>query len=318
MITTTPSDLLRVADLSPEALLGLLDLAAAMKAEPRGWLASHAGESLALIFEKPSTRTRVSFAAAAHRLGMQPISLAPNELQLGRGETVADTARALAEYASAIAVRTFSQQLLVEMADAASVPVINALSDDHHPCQALADLMTVRERTGRLKGVRLACVGDGHDNVVHSLMEAAALTGVELVVACPPDRRPDASVMETALALCRRGEGGVEIVEDPFAAVAGAHAVYTDVWVSMGTEREEAARVASLRPYQVTASLMARARPDACFLHCLPAHRGFEVTAEVIDGPQSAVWQQAGNRLPTEEAVLHTLVGAAAAGRSHI
>lgn len=308
VISTAPSDLLRIADLTPEFLEDLLDLSADMKARPRAWLDSHAGESLALIFEKPSTRTRVSFAAAAYRLGMQPISLNPSELQLGRGETVADTARALAEYTSAIAIRTFRQELLVEMAGASKVPVINALSDEHHPCQALADVMTITERLGRLRGVRLAYVGDGHDNVVHSLMEISALTGIDLAIACPPEREPDPAVRETALALCARGGGSVEVVHDPKVAVAGAHAVYTDVWVSMGAEAEEGTRVHELQAFQVTRDLMARARPEAFFMHCLPAHRGFEVTGEVIDGASSAVWQQAGNRLPTEQALLHTLI----------
>jgi ornithine carbamoyltransferase len=306
-----PPDLLRIADLSREDLFEILDLAAAMKADPKAWTTSHSGESLSLIFEKPSTRTRVSFAAAAHRLGMMPIALSPSELQLGRGETVADTARVLAEYSSAIAVRTFSQQLLVEMAAASAVPVINGLSDEHHPCQALADVMTIRERVGHLEGVRFAYVGDGHNNVVHSLMEIAALAAMDLAVACPPTRQPDPSILEEARALASRHGGRIEIVEDPASAVVGARAVYTDVWVSMGSEQEAAERVQALRRYQVTADLMARARPEAFFLHCLPAHRDHEVTPEVIDGKSSAVWQQAGNRLPTEQAVLHVLIGSA-------
>jgi len=306
-----PSDLLRIADFSRQNLLDLLDLAAEMKADPKKWTSSHSGESLALIFEKPSTRTRVSFAAAAHRLGMLPIALSPNELQLGRGETIADTGRVLAEYTSAIAVRTFSQQLLVDLAAASKVPVINALSDEHHPCQALADVMTIRERVGRLEGVRLAYVGDGNNNVVHSLMEIAGLTGLDLAVSCPPTRQPDPAVLATARSLAGLNGGRIEIVETPAAAAEGAHAVYTDVWVSMGSEKEGAERIAELRPYQVTAELMAQARPDAFFMHCLPAHRGYEVTAEVIDGDSSAVWQEAGNRLHTEQALLHLLVGAA-------
>jgi len=306
-----PSDLLRIADFSRQNLLDLLDLAAEMKADPKKWTSSHSGESLALIFEKPSTRTRVSFAAAAHRLGMLPIALSPNELQLGRGETIADTGRVLAEYTSAIAVRTFSQQLLVDLAAASKVPVINALSDEHHPCQALADVMTIRERVGRLEGVRLAYVGDGNNNVVHSLMEIAGLTGLDLAVSCPPTRKPDPAVLATARSLAGLNGGRIEIVETPAAAAEGAHAVYTDVWVSMGSEKEGAERIAELRPYQVTAELMAQARPDAFFMHCLPAHRGYEVTAEVIDGDSSAVWQEAGNRLHTEQALLHLLIGGA-------
>lgn len=310
MIVTKLTDLLRVADLSRHDLLELLDLATSMKADPLGWVDSHRGESVALIFEKPSTRTRVSFAAAAQRLGMLPISLSPSELQLGRGETIADTARALAEFTSAIAVRTYSQQTLIDLASASKVPVVNALSDDHHPCQALGDLMTVRERVGHLTGLRLAFVGDGRNNVVHSLMEGGALTGMDIAIACPPAYRPDPPIEAQAQTTASRNGGRIEVMEDPTQAVNGARAVYTDVWVSMGEEKEQAERVARLRPYQVTAELMARARPDAFFMHCLPAHRGNEVAAEVIDGEHSVVWQQAGNRLPTEQAVLHTLIGA--------
>jgi ornithine carbamoyltransferase len=310
----TPPDLLRVADLSPDGLVHLLDLATRMKAEPRGWLSSHAGETLTMIFEKPSTRTRVSFAAAAHRLGMLPVSLSPADLQLSRSETVADTARALAEYSGAIVVRTFAHQLLVEMAAASKVPVINALSDAHHPCQALADLLTIRERIGRLGGVRLAYVGDGDNNVVHSLIEAAALARFQLAIACPPARCPQESILEAAVALCALGGGSIEVVADPVAAVTGAHAVYTDVWVSMGSESEQAERLQGLRPYQVTSELMRHARSDAFFMHCLPAHRGLEVTEEVLDGPASAVWQQAGNRQHTEQALLHMLITAATSG----
>lgn len=304
-----PPDFLRIADLSRQELFELLDLAAAMKVDSRKWTASHTGESLALIFEKPSTRTRVSFAAAAHRLGMLPIVMSPGDLQLGRGETVADTGRILAEYTSAIAVRTFSHQLLVELASASKVPVINALSDGHHPCQALADALTIRERVGNLEGARLTFVGDGNNNVVHSLMEMSGLAGIDLAVSCPPTRLPDPAVTAAARSLAGLNGGRIEIVESPVAAVEGAHAVYTDVWVSMGAEQEESARVRELRPYQVTAELMAKARPDSFFMHCLPAHRGYEVTEDVIDGQSSAVWQQAGNRLHTEQALLHLLIG---------
>jgi ornithine carbamoyltransferase len=251
------------------------------------------GDTLVCFFEKPSTRTRVSFAAAAERLGMFPLLLRPDELQLGRGETIEDTARTLSGYAQAIVVRTFAQETVERLAVAATAPVINALTDEHHPCQALADLLTLRERFGRLEGLRVAFVGSGN-NVATSLAEAGALSGMHVVVACPPGYEPP---LEAA-----------EIVHDPVEAVAGADAVYTDVWVSMGEETERAERVAALEPYRVDAALMAAAGADAVFMHCLPAHRGEEVTAEVIDGPQSVVWQQAENRLPTEEALLLALV----------
>jgi ornithine carbamoyltransferase len=244
------------------------------------------------FFEKPSTRTRVSFAAAAERLGMMPLLLRPDELQLGRGETIEDTARTLSGYAAAIVVRTFAHETVEQLASAATVPVINALTDAHHPCQALADLLTLRERFGRLEGLRVAFVGAGN-NVATSLIEAGSLAGVEVVVACPPGYEP--------------GIPG-QIVGDPYEAVAGADAVYTDVWVSMGEEDERERRLATFQPYQVDARLMAAAGEDAVFMHCLPAHRGEEVTADVIDGPQSIVWQQAENRLPTEEALVLALV----------
>jgi ornithine carbamoyltransferase len=241
----------------------------------------------------------VSFEAAAHRLGALPIMLRPDELQLGRGEPIADTARVMSSYCAAIVIRTFAQRDVQEMAEAASVPVINALTDDHHPCQALADLLTLRECFGGLEGLQVAYVGDGN-NVAHSLMEAATLAGFELWLACPPGYRPDEEIAS-------RAGDAVHVVADPREAVAGAQAVYTDVWVSMGDEEERTRRLADLTAYRVDADLMALAAPEAVFLHCLPAHRGEEVTADVIDGPRSAVWQQAANRLPTEQAVLFSL-----------
>jgi ornithine carbamoyltransferase len=303
MTTMTPArtgDLLRIADLRPDDLHALLEIAAAMKAARLGWLDAMPGASVACYFAKPSTRTRVSFEAAIHRLGALPIMLRPDELQLGRGEPIADTARVLSSYCAAIVIRTFAQADVEEMAAAASVPVINALTDDHHPCQALADLLTLRERFGRLEGLRVAYVGDGN-NVAHSLMEAAALAGFELSLACPPGYLPDADISRAA-------GPAVHLFEDPRDAVLGAHAVYTDVWVSMGDEQQRRGRMADLAAYRVDQRLMGLAAHDAIFLHCLPAHRGEEVAAEVIDGAQSAVWQQAANRLPTEQAVLHALV----------
>jgi ornithine carbamoyltransferase len=309
-----PADLLRIADLSAEQLAWALDLALWMKAEPRGWIDALRGQSLACFFEKPSTRTRVSFAAAAYRLGMQPIMLRPDELQLGRGEPIADTARVLSSYAAAIVVRTFAQRTLEEMAAAADVPLINALSDSHHPCQALADLLTLREHFGHLRGLRLAYIGDGN-NVAHSLMEAGALAGMDVVVATPPGEQPDPAVTDLARRLASASVGRISVVGEPHEAVAGADAVYTDVWVSMGTEEDRARRMHDLTPYQVNAALMALARSHAVFMHCLPAHRGEEVTADVIDGPQSIVWQQAANRMPTEQAIIYLLVSGAWAGQ---
>jgi ornithine carbamoyltransferase len=292
---------LRVSDLQPAELHALLDLAAAMRRDPLAFRAGLEGTTLACYFTKPSTRTRVSFEAAAWRLGMLPLMLRPDELQLGRGEPLEDTARVLSSYAAALAVRTFAQADVDALAAAASVPVINALTDDHHPCQALADVLTIRDRFGALDGLRVAYLGDGN-NVAHSLIEAAALAGMELAVATPPGYEPDPRVLDAT------AYGRVQLTHDPREAVRGAQAVYTDVWVSMGEDAERAQRLGALASFQVDAALMAEAAPDAIVLHCLPAHRGEEVTADVIDGPASAVWEQAANRLPTEQAVLRALV----------
>jgi ornithine carbamoyltransferase len=307
-ITTTPSDLLRIADLTATQLNALLDLADEMKDGPTWWTAARHGTAVACLFDKPSTRTRVSFEVAAHRLGMLPIMLRPDELQLGRGEPLADTARVLSSYTAAIVVRTFAQATLEALADAASVPVVNALTDDHHPCQALADLLTLRRHYGYLEGIRLAYVGDGN-NVAHSLMEAGALAGMHVTVATPRGYGPHRDVTRTTMKLADAHGGSVNVMEDPHSAVTDADAVYTDVWVSMGEDAEHERRMRDLRPYQVNDALMRAAAPEAVFMHCLPAHRGLEVTADVIDGPSSIVWEQAANRLPTEQATLRTLTG---------
>jgi ornithine carbamoyltransferase len=306
--TTAPSDLLRISDLDARQLYVLLDLAAEMKAAPHGWETALHGDTVAMFFEKPSTRTRVSFAAACQHLGALPLGLRPDELQLGRGEPISDTARVLSGYSSAIVVRTFAQAVLDEMAAFADKPVINALTDEHHPCQALADLLTIRERFGSLQGIRVAYLGDGN-NVAHSLMEAGALAGMHVVVGTPAGFEPDPAITDKAAATALAHGGSISIMHDPAEAVAGANAVYTDVWVSMGDD--EAARVkraAVLAAYQVDTELMRRADREAIFLHCLPAHRGEEVAAEVIDGPASVVFRQAENRLWTEEAVLYAYI----------
>jgi ornithine carbamoyltransferase len=305
--TAAPSDLLRIADLTAAQLHALLDLSDAVKNGPARWTEASDGTAIACLFDKPSTRTRVSFEVAAHRLGMLPIMLRPDELQLGRGEPLADTARVLSSYTAAIVVRTFAQATLDELADAASVPVVNALTDDHHPCQALADLLTLRRHYGYLDGLRLAYVGDGN-NVAHSLMEAGALAGMHVTVATPPGYGPHPDVTRMATELAGAHGGSINVLHDPRSAVTGADAVYTDVWVSMGEDAERDRRMRDLHAYQVNDALMRAAKPQAVFMHCLPAHRGLEVTAEVIDGASSIVWEQAANRLPTEQATLHTLV----------
>jgi ornithine carbamoyltransferase len=306
--TSNPPDLLRIADIDAAQLTYLLDLAAEMKRAREGWRDVLRGETVAMLFEKPSTRTRVSLAGAAARLGMNPLSLREDELQLGRGEPIEDTARVLSGFVAAIAIRTFAQAELEQVARYADVPVINALSELHHPCQALADLLTIREQLGSLAGRRLVFVGDGNNNVTHSLLEACALAGMDITVSCPIGYEPRSEIVDGARRAAGESGGHVAIVNDPRAAVPGADAVYTDVWVSMGEEGEQQRRRSDLASYQVNGELMSLARRDAIFLHCLPAHRGQEVTADVIDGPQSVVWQQAANRLPTEQALLYALI----------
>jgi ornithine carbamoyltransferase len=304
----------RVADLSPAALDELLELARRMKRAPLAFGEALRGQAIACIFDKPSTRTRVSFGAAAARLGATPLALTPQELQLGRGETIADTARSLSAYVAAIVVRTFAQETIEELARWSDVPVVNALSDEHHPCQALADLLTISERFGDVRDRRLVFVGDGGDNVARSLLEIGALAGLDVTVACPRDYVPDPLALEEARALAAISGAELAVVHDAAAAVAGADAVYADVWASMGEEPEREERRHAFASYQVTGSLMALAKPEAIFLHCLPARRGEEVAADVLDGPRSAVWKQSANRLPTEQALLWTLTREASSG----
>lgn len=297
---------LRVGDLDAVQLVELLDLATRIRDEPRTADVQLQGESIACYFEKPSTRTRVSFEAAAHRLGMLPVMLRPDELQLGRGESITDTARVLSSYCRGIVARVYSQSVLEQMASAASVPVINALSDDHHPCQALADLLTLRDRFGTLTGLRIAYLGDA-TNVAHSLMEAAALAGMHVRIASPARYQPLPEIAAAAQEVADAAGGSLLVTDDPFEAADQVDAVYTDVWVSMGDEAEHHRRLRDLAPFAVTVNVMHHASPDAVFLHCLPARRGQEVVADVIDGPRSLVFQQAANRLPTEQAVLWAL-----------
>ena len=302
-----PADLLRIANLSRAQLERVLGLALQMKSRPQKWYKALRGQSLAGFFEQPAAGTRVSFAAAAYRLGMQPIILRPDELQLDSAEVIGDTARVLSSYASAIVIRGFAQDTLEQIADAATVPVINALSAEHHPGQALADLLTLREHFGRLQGLRLAYIGDAN-NVAHSLIEAGALAGMRVTVAAPPAYLPDRAVVRQAERAALDHGGSLCVINDPLAAVLEADVLYTNVWDASGDPEVHARRVADLSDYQVNAALMARARPHAVFMHCLPAHRGEEVSAEVIDVPASLVWAQAANHLPIEQAVIYLLI----------
>jgi ornithine carbamoyltransferase len=301
-------DLLRISDLAPDDLGHLLRLAERAHCAPDLGSSLLEGDTVVLYFAKPSTRTRLSFASAVARMGGVAQVVGPHELQLGRGETIEDTARVISRYARAFAIRTCSDEDVARSAAAATVPVVNALTDRHHPCQALADLLTLRRHFGHLTGLRVAYLGDGN-NVAHSLIEACALAGIHLSVACPPAYQPDPDIVHAAQHLAWAHGSEIDVISDVESAVRGADAVYTDVWVSMGgSEEQRTERVAALRPYRVDGWVMGLARPGAVFLHCLPAHRGEEVAAKVIDGPQSLVFDQAENRLYTAQAVLEALV----------
>lgn len=302
---------LTVDSLSLDEVLALLDLADELKAD-RHWREDLQGACIGLIFEKPSTRTRVSFEVGIRELGAHPIVLNTGDLQLGRGETIEDTARVLSRYLSAAVVRTVAQSRLEALASAGSIPVINALTDFVHPCQALADLQTIREYKGRLAGLKLAYLGDGN-NVAHSLLGAGAMTGMHVAVAAPAGYEPIPQVVESAERQAAEQGGSVTVTGEPLEAAKDADVVYTDVWASMGQETEQDARALLFRPYQIGAQVMQAARPDAIVMHCLPAHRNEEIIAEVLDGPQSVVWTQAENRLHTQKALLlHLLAGDAA------
>ncbi len=303
-------DLLAISDLTPRELDDILKLSASLKKLLKQGKSRHPlkGKSLGMIFEKSSTRTRVSFEVGMYQLGGQALFLSANDLQIGRGEPIADTARTLSRYLDGIMIRTFAQATVEELARHASIPVINGLTDLHHPCQALADLFTIREKRGKLKGLRFSYVGDGN-NMAHSLIEACVKAGMHIALACPPGYEPDAGIMREARLTAARTGSEVRLSNDPGKAVTGADIVYTDVWASMGQESEHAKRVNAFRGYQVDAKLMKLADPKALVMHCLPAHRGEEIAAEVIDGPQSAVFDQAENRLHTQKAVLQILMG---------
>jgi ornithine carbamoyltransferase len=298
---------LRLSELTPRDLHDLFELSARIKARPGRFRSSLRDRTVALIFQKPSTRTRVSFEVGIRQMGGASLYLAPNDLQLGRGETVSDTARVLSRFVDAVVGRVFAQEDLEEMARSGSVPVINGLSDAFHPCQALADYFTLLEKKGTLKGLKLAYVGDGN-NVAHSLIEGAAKLGVNVAVATPAGYEPDRELLDEARAAARRTGARIEVMKDPRKAVRGADAVYTDVWTSMGQEAEEQKRRLIFQSYQVSERLFHSAKPDAVFMHCLPAHRGDEVAGEVMDSPRSVVFDQAENRLYTQKAILHRLL----------
>ncbi len=295
----------RVADWSRDELLEVLDLADDLKRRQQAREEHHLlpGRTLGMIFQKPSTRTRVSFEVGIYQLGGTGLYLSAGDLQLGRGETIKDTAVVLSRYLDAIMIRTFAQSDVEELAANASIPVINGLTDSAHPCQALADVMTMRERFGRLEGLKVVYLGDGN-NVCASLMVACAKLGMEFVAATPPGYRPDEEVVRIA----RDAGGTVELSDDPRAAVEGADVLYTDVWTSMGQEAEREQRLQDLAGFGIDADLVKRAGDSAIVLHCLPAHYGEEITEDVLYGPQSAVWDQAENRLHAQKALMALVI----------
>ncbi|HEY7564588.1 MAG TPA: ornithine carbamoyltransferase [Acidimicrobiia bacterium] len=309
-------DYLEVMDLARSDLDRVLALAVEARQAPHSRAGLLGDEIVFCYFDKPSTRTRVSFSAAISHLGGEAEFVGPAELQLGRGETIEDTAMVVSRYARAVVIRTFAHNDVVRFARAATVPVINALTDLHHPCQALADLMTIRDHLPNVDRIKLAYVGAGN-NVCHSLVQAGALTGLSIVVATPAQLAPNSDVVSEARVIGKSTGASIELINDPERAVAGANVVYTDVWLSMGDPLEQQdARRQLLEPYRVDEQLMATAASGAIFMHCLPAHRGDEVVDEVIDGPQSVVADQAENRMHTEQGLLVALLTESLTGRS--
>jgi len=299
-------DFLTLQDWSREEIWQILKMTQELKHESSAKEVGHIliGKSVAMIFQKPSTRTRVSFEVAVHQLGGHALYLDWNQLQLGRGETVADTARVLDRYVDGIVARVFAQSNLEEMAQYATVPVVNALSDLHHPCQILCDLYTILERWGFLEGLKLAYVGDGN-NVCNSLLIGCSKVGINISVACPDEYRPYEKAVKWAMENSKQSGSEVEITNDPYRAVVNANVIYTDTFISMGMEAERDKRLRIFLPkYQVNMSLLKHAAEDTVFMHCLPAHREEEVSTDVIDGPRSTVWDQAENRLHTSKALL--------------
>jgi ornithine carbamoyltransferase len=303
-------DLLDVAALSRAEIEALLTLASLLKAKQQAGTSHRLlqGKTLGLLFQKPSTRTRVSFEAGMNQLGGHALVLPMADIQLSRGESVADTARVLSRYLDGIVIRTYDHATVEEWAREATMPVINGLTDLSHPCQALSDLLTIKEKKGTLQGIKIAYVGDGN-NVANSLIEATAKMGMTIALGCPSGYQPDQHVVDVARVEAVKTGATIDVGQDPYVAVKEADVVYADVWISMGREREQARRLKVLSPYQVNSRLVAKAKPDAIVMHCLPAHRGEEITAEVLDGPQSVIIDQAENRLHMQKAILTKLLG---------
>jgi len=299
-------DLLSLAALTPDDVKALLRRAKDYK---KGACARPlAGKSIGLLFEKSSTRTRVSFEVAVWRLGGLPIFLSFEDIQIKRGETIPDTARVLSGYLDALVIRTYEQEKLETWAEYATIPIINGLTDLYHPCQILADLFTIQQKRGELKGLKLAYIGDGN-NIAHSLLLGGAKVGMSVVVAAPEGCIPDPSVLRLAENIAEESGCTISVENDPSRAVADADVLYSDVWVSMGQESEREARLRSLSDYQLNQALLKKAKPDCLVMHCLPAHRGEEITEEVMEGPNAIIFEQSANRLPMQQAILEKWVG---------
>jgi ornithine carbamoyltransferase len=300
-------DVISMLDLKDD-LGDVLKLAAELKKGKYRSVEPLRGRTMAMIFEKASTRTRVSFEVGMTQLGGHAIFLSPRDMQLGRGETVADTAKVLSRYCDIIMYRAFKHGIMMELAQNSTVPVVNALDDLEHPCQITADLMTIMERKGKLEGLKLAYIGDGN-NVCNSLMLGATLSGMDFAAGCPKGYQPNVELTKKAKEIAKKNHCNVSIVEDPKVAAMDADVLYTDVWVSMGEEDEAVQRERVFKPYQINADLLSVSHSDSIVLHCMPAHRGMEITAEVIDGDRSAVFDEAENRLHAQKAIILTLLG---------
>jgi ornithine carbamoyltransferase len=300
-------DFLSLRDFAPTEIHHLLELAADLKARPAEFSTALRGKTLAMIFEKPSLRTRVTFDVGIQQLGGFSLYLSPAEISLGKRESIHDVAKNLERMVQGIMIRTFGHQIVEEMAKEASVPIINGLTDYSHPCQAVADFLTIKEVKGRVDGIRLAFVGDGN-NVAHSLMFAGALLGAHISIVCPKGYEPKGDATAWSTAQAAKTGGSIVVTNDPVEGVRGADVIYTDVWASMGQEAEAESRKRLFFPYQVNEAMVERAQPDVAFMHCLPAHRGEEVTAGVIDSPRSVVFQEAENRLHAQKAIMLELM----------
>lgn len=302
-------DFLTLKDFTGQEILDMVQLGIDLKAKLKAGIPTPilAGKSLGMIFQKSSTRTRVSFEVGMYQLGGQALFLSSNDLQIGRGEPIQDTARVLSRYLDAILIRTYSHEEVEKLAEYADIPVINGLTDDYHPTQVIADMITIQEHKGHLKGIKFAYVGDGN-NMTHSLMIGGAKVGMDVVVACPEGYMPNPEIVAQAQQYAAEYGGSVTVLHDPKEAIAGADVVYTDTWASMGQEAEKEIRKKAFAGYQVDSAMMALAKPDAIFMHCLPAYRGWEVTEEVMESAQSVVFDEAENRLHAHKAILATVV----------